>query len=187
MTQQECIKLVSKLLNIQLDETTLKDMIEETNMILDYAAFARFCKQRFNYQKFQYLGGYPKFIALVTTFKEEAGNLTTQQKLSVNRYSNKLWVKLCDFCDDLKWDMDEHGKSINDVKNFYQIFDDKEKLVLDSIGNQEHVYMLSIAHKENLKSLIEKKVYNLSFEKNKMNLIASTDKYHDAVKKLIDG
>ena len=83
--------------------------------------------------------------------------------------------------------MDAHGKSISDVKNFYQIFDDKEKQVLDAIGDQEHVYMLSIAHKENLKSLIEKKVYNLSFEKNKMKLIASTDKYHDAVKKLIDG
>ena len=90
MTQQECIKIVSKVLNIQLDETTLKDMIEETSMILDYAAFTTFCKQRFNYEKFQYLGGYPKFVALVTSFKEQAGNLNTQQKLSVNKYSNKL-------------------------------------------------------------------------------------------------
>ena len=185
-------KYFAQLLNISLDDDlSMMDMVEELNSIENLADFRIFVKEKFNYERFRYLTGYQKFIALVNEYKKDnAPKLDEVTQNKVDAFAPKLYKQTCDCFDDVyfmiqagndirsKKVSDFIGKSFLKKENGTFVIDEKSVRVLEMIGKRERLLELCKNNKKELEERIYNAVHKLALESKYPQL---------AVKKTFEG
>lgn len=96
--------MICKLLNLENNPYVINDVISETESIFDLDLFTQYAKAKFNYEKYKYLNGYQKFIALTNDFKREfQPTLTEEQNKAIGNYSDELYKRTTNLFDELQW------------------------------------------------------------------------------------
>ena len=158
-------KYFAQLLNISLDDDlSMMDMVEDLNSIENLADFRIFVKEKFNYERFRYLTGYQKFIALVNEYKKEnAPKLDEESQIKVSDYSSKLFSLITSIMDSVNFELQTRGKTIDDLDFKKTLLSNGIKNhhieVLTAIGDKKKIFHLSVYGKEELKARIESIVY----------------------------
>ena len=163
-------KYFAQLLNISVDDDlSMMDMVEELNSIENLSDFRIFVKEKFNYERFRYLTGYQKFIALVNEYKKENGpklDEVTQNK--VTNTALRVYWKTIGVFDEVNFMIQEGndirskkvsdfiGKAFMKKKNDTFVVDFKSVQVLENIGKREELLRLCNSNKP----LLEEKIYN---------------------------
>ena len=175
-------KYFAQLLNISLDDDlSMMDMVEDLNSIENLADFRVFVKEKFNYERFRYLTGYQKFIALVNEYKKDnAPTLTVENAEKADNYSENLFRKITTILDEVNFAMQTMGKGIEDF-NYEQTLlknglKDHHMKVLNEIGDKKKIMHLAVYGKEELRSRIEKIVNKKTLEKQCPQLAISNKK-----------
>jgi len=172
ITANDVVKYIAGILNIDLSNNALllEDMIEDIKSVNDLALFRTFIKEKFNYERFRYLTGYQKFIALVNEFKKENKlELSEEMQIKALDKSNELFNKLTDFIEECHYQCSISGKNVYNL--------DLEKVLLNygfekyhlsiirAIGSKQKVIYLSLHGKEDLSARIESIVNKKALEK----------------------
>lgn len=172
ITANDVIKYIAGILNIDLSNNALllEDMIEDIKSVNDLAAFRVFIKEKFNYERFRYLTGYQKFIALVNEFKKENKlELSEEMQNKALTYSEDLFKRVTTICDEVNFELQTKGKKIDDLDLFATFkrngLENHHISTLKAIGRKEKVFALSVYGKEELRLRIESIVHKKALEK----------------------
>lgn len=182
ITANDIIQYLGNLLNIDVTgKLTVMDMIDDLSSIQDLADFRIFVKEKFNYERFRYLTGYQKFIALVNEYKKEnAPKLDEKSLLKVENYSEKLFKEVTRIFDELNIRLQETGKSFENVNYEKTLLsnglEQHQINVLNEIGNKTKIFALAVRGKTQLKDLIEEVVYKKTMIKHFPQLAPREDK-----------
>ena len=192
ITANDVVQYLGNLLNIDVSgKITMLDMIDDLSTIPNLAEFRIFVKEKFNYERFRYLTGYQKFIALVNEFKKETMKLNEDQVKKCNSFSSRLYWKTISVFDEVNF-MIQEGNNIRSqkVSNYIGlafIKYPKEIEVLDKIGKREELLRLSVCNKPLLEQKIDEVVKNLTLIKQYPQLAPKKDvKTIELFKKLED-
>lgn len=157
----DIIQYLGNLLNIDVTgKLTVMDMIDDLSSIQDLAAFRIFVKEKFNYERFRFLTGYQKFNALVNEFKKENKPTLDDEMISkANSYSSELFLKLTNILDEVNFELQTKGKTIEDL-NFMQTlsrngFAKHQINVISQLGSKKELMNLCLYGKEILRLRIE--------------------------------
>lgn len=165
ITANDVVKYISQILNVDVsDRLTFQDMLEDLASIQDLAEFRIFVKTRFNYERFRYLSGYQKFLALANEFrKENKPKLSIESTTKALTYSENLFRELTRILDEVNMDLQVIGKSIDDVNFEQTLLTNGMKAhhieVLRAIGDKKEIIRL-MSCKYDLMSKIEAVVLN---------------------------
>lgn len=182
ITANDVVKYIAGILNIDLSNNALllEDMIEDIKSVNDLALFRTFIKEKFNYERFRYLTGYQKFIALVNEFKKE-NKLELSQEMQINAltYSEDLFKRVTTICDEINFELQTKGKKIDDL-NLFETFkinglENHHIGVLKAIGAKETIFAMSVYGKEDLRARIESIVNKKALEKQYPQLAIKND------------
>lgn len=182
LSETNLAKYFAQLLNISVDDDlSMMDMVEELNSIENLADFRIFVKEKFNYERFRYLTGYQKFIALVNEYKKEnAPKLDEKSLVKVENYSEKLFKEVTRIFDELNIRLQETGKSFENVNYEKTLLsnglEQHQINVLNEIGNKTKIFALAVRGKTQLKDLIEEVVYKKTMIKHFPQLAPREDK-----------
>ncbi len=171
ITAADIVQYIGNLLNIDVSgKLIIMDMIEDLKSIQDLAAFRIFVKERFNYERFKYLTGYQKFLALANEFKKENKLiLSDKNQQKVGNYSNKLFNKITEIMDEINFELQIRGKTIDSLDLYKTLqangIKEDQMSVLNKIGDKKKLFHLAIYGKEQLKNLIESIVYEKTMQK----------------------
>jgi len=170
----------------------LTDMIEDLKEIQDLAKFRIFVKERFNYERFNFLTGYQKFIKLVQEYKKEnAPRLSEDRLLKANNYSSKLFSKITTIMDELHFLFQTTGKSIEDVNLEKTLetngFEKHHISILNRVGSKKKLFHLSVYQKEELRASIESIVKRKSLEKEHPQLVKPKSEDVKVIDRLREG
>lgn len=168
-------KHFSQILNIGIDDDlTMQDMIDDLKSIENLAEFRAFVKTRFNYERFRYLTGYQKFVALVNEFKREnKPKLDTDNDYKVRKTSETLFRKVSSIFDEIDY-LVQTGYDIQSKKVSLVLFrafgaeDEKSKKtleVLEKIGKRQDILNLLKRDRKGLEEKIKEIVYDLTLMK----------------------
>lgn len=171
ITANDVVKYIAGILNIDLSNNALllEDMIEDIKSVNDLALFRTFIKEKFNYERFRYLTGYQKFIALVNEFKKENKlELSEEMQIKALSYSEDLFKRVTDICDEINFELQTKGKKIDDL-NLFETFKinglkNHHIGVLKAIGVKETIFTMSVYGKEDLRARIESIVNKKALE-----------------------
>lgn len=172
ITANDVVKYIAGILNIDLSNNALllEDMIEDIKSVNDLALFRTFIKEKFNYERFRYLTGYQKFIALVNEFKKENKlELSEEMQIKALTYSEDLFKRVTEICDEINFELQTKGKKIDDL-NLFETFkinglENHHIGVISSIGSKETIFTMSVYGKEDLRARIESIVNKKALEK----------------------
>lgn len=174
ITANDVVKYIAGILNIDLSNNALllEDMIEDIKSVNDLALFRTFIKEKFNYERFRYLTGYQKFIALVNEFKKENKlELSKEMQIKALTYSEDLFKRVTEICDEINFELQTKGKKIDDL-NLFETFkinglENHHIGVISSIGSKETVFAMAIHSKMELElkiaSIVHKKAMIKSY------------------------
>ena len=182
ITANDVVKYIAGILNIDLSNNALllEDMIEDIKSVNDLALFRTFIKEKFNYERFRYLTGYQKFIALVNEFKKENKlELSKEMQIKALTYSEDLFKRVTDICDEINFELQTKGKKIDDL-NLFETFkinglENHHIGVISSIGSKETIFAMSVYGKEDLRARIESIVNKKALEKQYPQLAIKND------------
>ena len=174
ITANDVVKYIAGILNIDLSNNALllEDMIEDIKSINDLAAFRVFIKEKFNYERFRYLTGYQKFIALVNEFKKENKlELSEEMQNKALTYSEDLFKRVTTICDEVNFELQTKGKKIDDLDLFatFKIngLENHHIGVLRHLGAKETIFAMAIHSKMELElkiaSIVHKKAMIKSY------------------------
>lgn len=149
-----------QILNISIDDDiTMMDIESELSTIDDLVSFRNFVKEKFNYERFKYLTGYQKFLALVKEFKgENKPKLDNETEMKVYNYTTRLLSKITNFANRLHFQGQELGydfKTINLSKTFEKVLNDKDIEICEIIGFRS-IYGLAIHNIPKLENELER-------------------------------
>ena len=172
ITANDVVKYIAGILNIDLSNNALllEDMIEDIKSVNDLALFRTFIKEKFNYERFRYLTGYQKFIALVNEFKKENKlELSEEMQIKALTYSEDLFKRVTEICDEINFELQTKGKKIDDL-NLFETFkinglENHHIKVISSLGSKETIFAMSVYGKEDLRARIESIVNKKALEK----------------------
>ena len=172
ITANDVVKYIAGILNIDLTNNALllEDMIEDIKSVNDLALFRTFIKEKFNYERFRYLTGYQKFIALVNEFKKENKlELSEEMQIKALTYSEDLFKRVTEICDEINFELQTKGKKIDNL-NLFETFkinglENHHIGVISSIGSKETIFTMSVYGKEDLRARIESIVNKKALEK----------------------
>lgn len=160
LSQSKLALHFAQILNISIDdEITILDMESELSTIDDLIELRKFIKEKFNYERFRYLTGYQKFLALVKEFREENKpklDFETEQK--VYNYTTRLLSKLTSFGFELSFLVNSKGWDLNTInlpKTYEKILNDKDMEVCKIIGFRA-IYNLTNSNIPKLENEIER-------------------------------
>lgn len=182
ITANDVVKYIAGILNIDLSNNALllEDMIEDIKSVNDLALFRTFIKEKFNYERFRYLTGYQKFIALVNEFKKENKlELSQEMQIKALDYSEDLFKRVTEICDEVNFELQTKGKKIEDL-NLFETFkinglENHHIGVLKAIGAKETIFAMSVYGKEDLRARIESIVNKKALEKQYPQLAIKND------------
>ena len=148
----------------------MDDIIEDLKSIHHLNLFRVYIKENFIKEKYKYLTGYQKFIALCNDFKKEHNpKLDIKQKEKVENYSESLYKKTVDVFDWINWEV-QTGCDIYDKKisiKLFKVFGEEPKdiEVLERIGRRSQLLNLCNHNKVMLRDMIYKNVEHLTLVK----------------------
>lgn len=172
ITANDVVKYIAGILNIDLSNNALllEDMIRDIKSVNDLALFRTFIKEKFNYERFRYLTGYQKFIALVNEFKKENKlQLSEEMQIKALTYSEDLFKRVTNLLDEVNFELQEKRKDIKELnlkKTFLKNgFKEHDIKVLRVVGDKNKLMHLSVYGKEDLRARIESIVNKKALEK----------------------
>lgn len=174
----------AQILNISIDDDiTMMDIESELSTIDDLVSFRNFVKEKFNYERFKFLTGYQKFLALVKEFKDENKpklDFETEQK--VYNYTTRLLSKITNFANGLHFEIQVKGydlKAINLSKTFEKVLNDKDIEICKIIGFRP-IYDLAIHNIPKLENELERVI-------TQKTLLSKFPELENKIKKSFDG
>lgn len=152
----------AQILNISIDdELSMMDMEDELSTIGDLVGFRKYVKEKFNYERFRYLTGYQKFLALVKEFREEnKSKLDFETEQKVYNYTTRLLSKLTSFSFELSFLVNSKGWDLNTIdlpKTYAKVLSDKDMEVCRIIGFRA-IYKLANYNIPKLEAELEKAI-----------------------------
>lgn len=177
ITANQAVEYLCGILNIDIQNSLiLTDMIDDLKEIHDLAKFRLFVKERFNYERFNYLTGYQKFIKLVQEFKKEnKPRLSIAGQDKAYSYSQKLFSKVTTILDEVNFTLQEEGKTIDDLDLEKTLttngLKDHHIIILRGVGDKKKLFHLSVYGKEELRLKIESIVNQKTLEKEYPQLV----------------
>lgn len=187
ITANDVVKYISQILNIDVsDRLTFQDILDDLASVNDLPLFRMFMKERFNYERFRYLTGYQKFVALLNEFKKEnAPKLDEAKHDKVNSFASILYKKTTDCFDEVYFLIQEgndmRGKKISYLIGKKFMNEPKEIKVLELIGNREVLCKLCRNDKPLLEEKIYQAVYKLALEKQYPHLALENKKSYEGI------
>lgn len=185
MNHQEILEYLCELLNINLknklvSDDILEDLIKMGNEY-NLNDFRLFIKEKINYERFRYLTGYQKFIAMANEFKKENKlELSEEMQIKALSYSDELFSKVTTILDYVNFELQTKGKSIDDLDLFETLkkngLESHQLKVVQAIGNKKKVMTLCLYSKQELKATIESIVYKKAMIKQYPQLAHKKEK-----------
>ena len=166
----------AQILNISIDDDiTIMDIESELNTIDNLVSFRNFVKEKLNYERFRFLTGYQKFLALVKEFRKDEYKLDEVAQEKVNTFAYKLYKKTVDIFEEVNL-LIQNGHDIRSrTVSFYisEILKNqpKEIQVLELVGKREYLLRLCNSSKLKLEIEIKKAVEKLALEKQYPQLV----------------
>ena len=162
LAESKFVFFISQLLNISIEDETIVIDIENTlREIVDIPAFIEFVKDRFNYNAYQFMTGYQKFIALAKDFrKDNEPKLDQETEMKVYNYTTRLLSKITNFAFALNFEVQEKGydlKAIKMDKTFEKVLNEKDIEVCKIIGF-DNIYKLANRNIPKLEAELEKAI-----------------------------
>lgn len=164
MNHQQILEYLCELLNINLKNKLVSDDILDDlkKMSQEYNLndFRLFIKDKINYERFKYLTGYQKFIAMANEFKKENKlELSEEMQIKALTYSEDLFKRVTTICDEVNFELQTKGKKIDDLDLFatFKIngLENHHIKVISSLGSKETIFAMAIYGKEDLRARIE--------------------------------
>lgn len=145
------------LLNIKAeDEFTIMDIRDDLGKVSNLNKFRKFAKNKISYEKYRFLTGYQKFIALVQDFEEEnRPKLDYETEQKVYSYTTRLLSKLTSFSNGLRWEIEAKGYDVDKINlkaTYLQALNEKDIEICDEVGYKQ-IFKLS---KMNIRRLEER-------------------------------
>lgn len=187
ITANDVVKYISQILNIDVsDRLTFQDILDDLASVNDLPLFRMFMKERFNYERFRYLTGYQKFVALLNEFKKENQlQLSEENKTKVDDYSSKLFSLITSIMDTVNFELQTKGKSIDDLDFEKTLLSSGIKNhhieVLRAIGDKKKIFHLSVYGKEELRARIESIVHSKTMIKQYPHLALKNKKSYEGI------
>ena len=162
VAESKFVFFISQLLNISIEDEIMVNDIENTlREIVDIPAFIEFVKNRFNYNTYQFMTGYQKFIALAKDFrKDNEPKLDQETEMKVYNYTTRLLSKITNFAFALNFEIQEKGydlKAIKMDKTFEKVLNEKDIEVCKVIGF-DNIYKLANYNIPKLEAELEKAI-----------------------------
>lgn len=186
MNHQEILEYLCELLNINLknklvSDDILEDLIKMSNEY-NLNDFRLFIKEKINYERFRYLTGYQKFIAMANEFKKENKlELSEEMQIKALSYSDELFSKVTTILDYVNFELQTKGKSIDDLDLFETLkkngLENHQLKVIQAIGSKKKVMTLCLYSKQELKATIESIVYKKAMIKQYPQLGQKKEKF----------
>ena len=185
MNHQEILEYLCELLNINLKNKLVSDDILEDliKMSKEYNLndFRLFIKEKINYERFRYLTGYQKFIAMANEFKKENKlELSEEMQIKALTYSDELFCKVTTILDYVNFELQTKGKSIDDLDLFETLkkngLENHHISVLNAVGSKKEIFTLSVYGKDELKLKIASIVHKKALEKQYPQLVIKKEK-----------
>lgn len=171
ITINDFVKYLSQILNIDLsDKLTALDMLEDLKEIQDLGEFRIFIKSSFNYERFKFLTGYQKFLALKNEFiKNNKPKLDEVSQEKANSFAYKLYKKTINVFDEVNFLIQEgndiRSKTISNCIGLSFMDQPKEIQVLELVGKREELLRLCNTDKTRLENKIFEVVERLALIK----------------------
>ena len=176
MNHQQILEYLCELLNINLKNKLVSDDILDDlkKMSQEYSLndFRLFIKDKINYERFKYLTGYQKFIAMANEFKKENKlELSEEMQIKALTYSEDLFKRVTTICDEVNLELQTRGKKIDDLDLFatFKIngLENHHIGVLKLLGSKETIFAMAIHSKMELElkiaSIVHKKAMIKSY------------------------
>lgn len=176
MNHQQILEYLCELLNINLKNKLVSDDILDDlrKMSQEYNLndFRLFIKDKINYERFRYLTGYQKFIAMTNEFKKENKlELSEEMQIKALTYSEDLFKKVTTICDEVNFELQTNGKKIDDLDLFATFkrngLENHHIGVLKQLGAKETIFAMAIHSKMELElkiaSIVHKKAMIKSY------------------------
>ena len=189
ITANETVQYIGNLLNIDVSgKLTVMDMIEDLKTIPNLANFRNFIKEKFNYERFRYLTGYQKFIALVNEYKKENIKLDDEQLEKCSSYANKLYYKTISIFDEVNFMVQEgydiRSKKVSDFIGLSFMKHPKQIKILEKVGKREELLRLCTSNKPELENRIYRAIEELTLISSFPQLAPKKIEGIDTIKKL---
>lgn len=164
MNHQQILEYLCELLNINLKNKLVSDDILDDlkKMSQEYNLndFRLFIKDKINYERFKYLTGYQKFIAMANEFKKENKlELSEEMQIKALTYSEDLFKRVTNLLDEVNFELQEKRKDIKELnlkKTFLKNgFKEHDIKVLRAVGDKNKLMHLSVHGKDELSRIIE--------------------------------
>lgn len=164
MNHQQILEYLCELLNINLKNKLVSDDILDDlkKMSQEYNLndFRLFIKDKINYERFRYLTGYQKFIAMANEFKKENKlELSEEMQIKALTYSEDLFKRVTNILDEVNFELQEKRKDIKELnlkKTFLKNgFKEHDIKVLRAVGDKNKLMHLSVHGKDELSRIIE--------------------------------
>lgn len=185
MNHQEILEYLCELLNINLknklvSDDILEDLIKMSNEY-NLNDFRLFIKEKINYERFRYLTGYQKFIAMANEFKKENKlELSEEMQTKALSYSDELFSKVTTILDYVNFELQTKGKSVDDLDLFETLkkngLENHHISVLNAVGSKKEIFTLSVYGKEELKQKIASIVHKKAMIKQYPQLAPKKEK-----------
>lgn len=187
ITANDIIQYLGDTLNIDMSsKLTVLDMIEDLKSIQDLPKFRIFVKERFNYERFRFLTGYQKFLALMNEFKKEnAPKLDEVTRDKVYSFANIIYKKTTSCFDQVHFLIQEgfdiRSEKISNLIGLTFMNEPKEIKVLELVGKREVLYKLCRIDKPQLEEKIYEAVHKLALEKAYPHLALENKKSFEGI------
>lgn len=172
MNINDVVKNIGQILNIDTNNAlTMMDILEDLKEIEDVPSFRLFIKERFSYERFRYMTGLQKFIALKNEFKKEnRPTLNASEDLKVRVYSESLYKRVTTIFDEIDY-RTQIGLDIKDAKISKLLYlefgkDEKALKVLNKIGKREDILKMLRTDRNGLLEEIKNIIYGFTLVKN---------------------
>ena len=181
MNPSDVVKYIGQLLNIDTSNPiVMQDIMEDLKEVQDLNAFRIFIKEKFNYERFKYLTGFQKFVALKTEFmKENKPKLTADQMLKVSSTAEDIFQLTTSIFDEIDFRV-KAGMDIEDPKiktylylSFEKIEESKRKKylrVLKKIGDKQDILNFMRRDRQGLLEEIKNIIHGFTLVKAYPNL-----------------
>ena len=174
---KELVLYIIQLLNIKVDtELVIADIEQDLSTVKDLNLFRNYIKQNLKNSKFEYLTGFQKFIEMFNVYtKLERNELTEKNCEQIDSFSEELYKRTTAVFDEVDYQMQVKGLSIEQFTSYADNFTSKQLEVLGEVGSVKKIWHLCKYGRNTLRDSILKIVHKKTIMKiNTSNQIAHT-------------
>ena len=171
MNKSLLIEYIERIINLNMkDNLNYMEVSESLDSIPEskYLEFKDFVSEQKENTKYNYYTPFQKFIGIFADYNKKQIVYTQLEQTKTYRWIEKLYQNLTWYFDELawckptEWQLDHHewknfkrGKRGEDEKDWKLLFNEKELIVCDKIGDTKEIYRLATKRKPELREKIE--------------------------------